>query len=248
MASTSETGHAKNVANIDELVSLVTSMGPLYNPSKASLKVPALQTLSGNARIQLSAVNIAISGVKNTTAARDVSFSGLSKYVARVANAVKATDTSEQLDVKVSEIVRKITGKRVAPKKTEEEKAALESKGEKVKEKSSSQMSYDSRLNNFDMLIKLVSGIPLYNPNEADLKVAALTVFYNDLKAKHAACIAAEITLKNARMSRDTLFYKPNTGLVDTALDIKTYIKSVFDGSSPQYKQVAKLKFIRKKS
>lgn len=30
MASTSETGHAKNVANIEELVSLVTSMRPLY--------------------------------------------------------------------------------------------------------------------------------------------------------------------------------------------------------------------------
>jgi hypothetical protein len=44
MASTSETGHAKNVANFETLISFCAGYGATYNPSKANLKVPALQT------------------------------------------------------------------------------------------------------------------------------------------------------------------------------------------------------------
>jgi len=46
MASTSETGHAKNVSNFDDLISFVTGYGTAYNPSKASIKLTALQSLS----------------------------------------------------------------------------------------------------------------------------------------------------------------------------------------------------------
>jgi hypothetical protein len=42
MASTSETGHAKNVANFQDLISFVTSYGATYNPSKNGLKLPQL--------------------------------------------------------------------------------------------------------------------------------------------------------------------------------------------------------------
>lgn len=34
MTSTTETGHAKNVANLNELVTCVTGFGSAYNPSK----------------------------------------------------------------------------------------------------------------------------------------------------------------------------------------------------------------------
>ena len=45
------------------------------------------------------------------------------------------------------------------------------------------------------------------------------------------------------RISRNNLLYKENTGLYDVALDVKNYIKSVFGATSPQYKQVSKIKF-----
>ncbi|MDX2172203.1 MAG: hypothetical protein SFY56_03740 [Bacteroidota bacterium] len=44
MASTSETGHDKNVANFENLISFCVGYGATYNPSKTSLKVPQLQT------------------------------------------------------------------------------------------------------------------------------------------------------------------------------------------------------------
>jgi hypothetical protein len=43
-------------------------------------------------------------------------------------------------------LVRKIQGVRATPKKTEEEKAAMEAEGKAPKEISSAQMSFDSRI------------------------------------------------------------------------------------------------------
>jgi len=50
MTSKSETGHDINVANLEDLISCCTGYGAAYNPSKAGLKITALQTLQTNAR------------------------------------------------------------------------------------------------------------------------------------------------------------------------------------------------------
>lgn len=42
MASTTETGHSKNVANFDDFISFVTGYGTAFDPSKASIKLTAL--------------------------------------------------------------------------------------------------------------------------------------------------------------------------------------------------------------
>lgn len=104
-------------------------------------------------------------------------------------------------------------------------------------------MSYDSRLDNFDKLIKLLASVTLYVPNEADLKVSALIALYNDLLAKNSAVVAASTPLSNARILRNEVLYKASTGLVDITLDTKTYIKSLYGATSPQYRQVSKLEF-----
>lgn len=243
MASTSETGHAKNVANFDDLISFALGYGATYNPSKASLKVTALQALSTSAKASINAVNAALPAYSNAVAARETGFEPLSKLITRVMNALKATDTTEQVDESARTLVRKIQGSRATAKKTDEEKTALAAEGKETKEISSSQMSYDSRLDNFDKLIKLLTSVTLYVPNEADLKVTALTTVYNDLKAKNAAVVTATTPLSNARISRNDILYKANTGLVDIALDTKTYLKSLYGATSPQYKQVSKLEF-----
>ena len=243
MASTSETGHAKNVANLDELISFVGGYGAVYNPSKSAIKLLALQALSTAAKTAIGAVNSANPAYSNAVAAREVAFAPLGKLTTRILNALKATDTTTQVDESAQTIVRKLQGRRATPKKTEDEVKALAAEGKEVNEISTSQMSYDSRLDNFDKLIKLLTSVPLYAPNEAELKVAALTTLYNDLKTKNATVIAAATPLSNARITRNDVMYKPNTGLVDIALDTKTYIKSVFGASSPQYKQISKLGF-----
>ena len=106
-------------------------------------------------------------------------------------------------------------------------------------------MSYDSRIDNLDKLIKLLLSVAAYAPNETELKVAALTALYTDLKAKNLAVVNADTLLSNARVARNITMYKDNIGLVDVANDVKTYVKSVFGATSPQYKQVCALKFVK---
>jgi hypothetical protein len=243
MASISETGHAKNVANFDDLISFVLGYGTAYNPSKPFIKSDALQTLSGYAKKAIDGVNAALPAYSNAVAAREAAFAPLSKLVTRVVNALKATDTTKQVDESARTFARKIQGTRATPKRKDEEKNSNSSDGKEVVEISSSQMSYDSRLDNFDKLIKLLASVSLYTPNEEDLKVTALTALYNDLKTKNSAVVTTATPLSNARISRNDILYKPNTGLVDIAMDTKTYIKSVYGATSPQYRQVSKLEF-----
>lgn len=243
MASTSETGHAKNVSNFDELISYALGYGATYNPSKATIKVTALQTLATNAKGAITAVNAAQPAYSNAVSARESAFEPLSKLATRILNALKATDTTTQVDESATTLIRKIQGTRATPKKTEAQLKALADAGTVVTESSTSQMSYDNRLDNFDKLIKLLTSVTLYAPNEADLKVTALTTLYTDLKTKNTAVVTATIPLSNARISRNDILYKTNVGLVDIASDVKVYVKSVYGASSPQYKQISKLKF-----
>ena len=243
MASTSETGHAKNVANFEKLVAETSAFGTAFNPSKAALKLAELNAQLATARAAIAAVNSAEPAYKNAVSARDAAFAPIGKLITRINNALKASDTTIQEDESALTLVRKLQGRRATAKKTEDEKKAAAAEGKEIVEISSSQMSFDSRLDNFDRLIKLLSSIPAYAPNEADLKVEALTALYNDLKAKNMAVINAETPLSTARIARNEVLYKQNTGIVDITVDVKNYVKSVFGATSPQYKLLSNLKF-----
>ena len=77
--SYSETGHAKNIANFDSLLTFVTSYGAAYNPARASIKLAALQALAVSGKAAVAAVNTALPAYSNAIAAREVAFAPLSK-------------------------------------------------------------------------------------------------------------------------------------------------------------------------
>lgn len=72
-------------------------------------------------------------------------------------------------------------------------------------------------------------------------KIASLSALRDHLKAKNSDVLPIEAQLSNDIQDR------PLTGLVDIAFDAKVYIKSVFGATSPQYKQVSKLAFVKLK-
>jgi len=245
MASTSEQGHNRNAVNYDKLIINCTSYGATYNPSKAALKIAAMQAQSTAAKNSLTTVSALTPAYKNAVTARVTAFKPLDKLITRANNALKSSETTKEVIESAQTIVRKLQGRRATPKKTEEQKKVAADAGKEIVEISSSQMSYDSRIDNLDKLIKLFSSVAAYAPNEAELKIAALTALYTDLKAKNMAVVNAETPLSNARIARNTTMYKDEIGLVDVANDVKTYIKSVFGATSPQYKQVSSLKFTK---
>lgn len=243
MASTPETGHSKNVANFESLISYVKGYGETYNPSKASIKVPALELILSKSKQAIVDIDTAQPAYTNAVSAREFAFAPLSKLITRVNNAIKATDTTDLVDESVKTIVRKLQGTRASAKISEEDKKLLAEDGKEVNQISASQMGYDNRLENLYKLIMLLNTIPEYNPNEEDLKISTLTALYEDLKTKNTAVVETTTPLSNARITRNEVMYKPLSGLVDIAFDTKVYIKSVFGPSSPQYKQVSKLEF-----
>ena len=248
MAKTSETGHAKNVANFAQLVAICTSYGAIYQPSNSAIQLQALGGVLGQAKDCLTSVNSAEGTYSNALSMRGMVFKPFRKLVTRIGNAVKSSGVSKQTKDQVAAIIRKLQGRRATPKMTDEEKQAAMSAGQEIVEVSSSQMSIDSQLENFDKLIKLLASIPEYAPNESELTVAALTALYEDMFAKNTTVINAEIPLSNLRISRNAILYNEITGLVDAAAAVKMYIKSVFEATSPQYKQVSSLRFTRYKS
>jgi hypothetical protein len=231
------------MANFNEMRSFVSTYGADYKPAKASIGLAELQTLSDDARNVLDYLNEQNSAWRNAAIERDLAFKPLNQLITRVMNALRASDTPVQADESVRTLARKIQGSRASAKLTDEEKQILATEGKETREISSSQTSFDNRMENFHRLIKLLSGFPLYAPNEPDLTVEGLSNLYEDLKIKNAAAVTAHVSVSNARIARNSIFYRVDTGLVDTALAVKAYVKSRFGASSPQYKQISKLGF-----
>ena len=245
MASTSEQGHNRNAVNFDNLIIICTSYGATYNPNKAAIKIPAMQAQAITVKNSVAGMNGLVPAYKIAVDARIAAFKPLDKIITRANNALKASDTTIEIINTAQTIVRKLQGRRATPKKTEEQKKVAADAGKEIVEISTSQMSYDSRIDNLDKLIKLLLSVAAYAPNETELKVAALTALYTDLKAKNLAVVNADTLLSNARVARNITMYKDNIGLVDVANDVKTYVKSVYGATSPQYKQVCALKFVK---
>jgi hypothetical protein len=243
MANQTETGHAKNVANFGILITSVNGFGEAYNPSKQTITTTALASLYDNAKDVMRDYN-GLSGAYGLAVAnREVAFEPLSKLATRILNALRASDVTKQVIEAAESLVRKIQGKRATPKKTEEQKAALLAEGKGTKEVSSSQMSFDNRLDSFDKLIRLLDNIPQYAPNEVELRVSTLKNYYAALSSANTAAGLAEAKLSNIRLVRNELLYKPGTGLVDITLSVKAYVKSLFGATSEQFKQISGLTF-----
>lgn len=246
MKSAIETGHAINLANLELLISRASMMDGNYNPSNAALKIESLQALYESCKNLMDVVKSAAAAYTLAVDAREAAYAEMSRLVTRTGNALKASPASDGANQAARSHIRKIQGRTTGRNKSGNVGDGEGTTGTGAK--SSSQMSFDNRLDNFGKLIEFVATVPEYNPNEKELQVAFLKTFYNELKQKNTAVITASAALNNARITRNVLMYRPKTGLVDVALGVKTYIKSVFGTGSPQYKQVASLDFQKKQS
>lgn len=246
-----ETGHAKNVANFEDLISFCLGYGVAYNPVNVNIKVPALQAKQIAALAAILTVKTTKTAFDNSTNAREIIFASLKKLSTRIVNALEATTATKQTIDDAKTVNRKMQGKRgassnkvVPPVTTTPPDPTALSVATTI---SVSQQSFDSLIDNFTKLIQVVSAEPAYLPNEVDLKVATLNTLLTNLKAANTSVIGTTTTYSNGRISRDTVLYAADTGLVDLALEVKKYVKSLFGATSPQYKQVSGLQFKKPK-
>lgn len=242
MTKTNESGHEKNVANLDVEISTAQGIGEEFLPSNPLLRIDSMLNLSSNCKNAMNAVREAFAIFKTAVTVRAEAFSKLPVLVTRILNTLIASGASTGTIDAAKSITRKILGKRAKAKMTEDEKKAADEAGKEVREASSSQMSFDNQVGNFSQLIDFLSK-QNYSPNEKDLQIESLKAFLAELKQKNAAVMEAATALYNARAFRNDLMYKEDTGLVSVARDFKAYIKGAFGASSAHFKKVSGLEF-----
>jgi hypothetical protein len=233
MASTSETGHYKNIANFHQLYTVCLTLGTAYNPSNPLLGTTSLNTLHGNA---LGLYNTSITAKGPYTLAvnaRQTEFLAMRQIATRVFHAFKATPSIDPLLVTdLKSILDRIRGERTSKALPQTENAI-----------SVSQQSYDMLYSHFSKLIALVMQVPTYSPNEIELQPTQLVTLQNQLLTRNQNTIQAALQFKAASIGRNDAIYAEPNGLVPVAKAVKSYIASAFGTSSEAYKLVKGITF-----
>ena len=238
MPSTSEKGHAKNVANFEDFISFVTAYGAPYNPSKASIKLTNLNAIFTQAKADITNVMNKTVVFNNTSNVRVTLFEPIQKLSTRLVQALASTDATSELIKDAKAVNRKLQGKRAkAIEKPTDPNAPAPNTI------SAAQLSYDQLIEHFSKLIEILKSEPTYAPNENELKIATLIAQLAALKTANTNVTNAYTAISNARIARDKTLYKEKTGMYDVTLDVKNYVKSLYGISSPEFKQLSKIKF-----
>jgi len=247
MATTTAITHKTNVSNFNKFVIEVTAFGIAYTPTKTSIMADALNTLNVKMKTVDTAETVALLDLNNARNARADIFAMSTDIITRVANAIRATDIPESTKEDLLSITSKFLG-RVRSTKKETTVAATEGQASTTTTSHGKvPQDMDSKLSYLDTLIKQITTVTAYNPNEANLKVANLTTLYDEMKVKRTAEITAEAAHDNAAITRNNVMYADITGIIDVTNDVKAYVKSLYGASSPQYKQLTTLKFTKPK-
>lgn len=254
--SSSEKGHATNLANFEDVLVRYQGFGPLYNPTRQELQLPYLQQVFQEARTALDQLIDANTTESNATNTRKATFKNLPTFVTRVINALAASGADKATMEDAKAIKRKLDGKRASKLENENnndatsesiagtnESAAENGNEAKSKQKSSSQRSYDLQVEHFARLVSLIQSMPNYNPNEPELQLGTLQSKLYELRSANTMVTIAEANVEAARRERNRIFYQEMTGLVPLALQSKLYVKSIFGATSAAYKQIHRISF-----
>ena len=240
MASNSETGHARNVANLQKLTEQVTVYS-LYNPPVDNLKVANLQTLYATASAKLNEVEDKRNANKNAITLRQSAFENLKSTCTRIINQLDILGLSQGTIDQAKSLNRTIQGgQKKATTPPEEGKEA-------TKTASTSRQSYTQQAENFGILLQLLATIPAYNPNEDDLKLANLNTYKETLMSATQSVDQTEAELNTKLIERDQILYADGTGLYTIVQNVKKYVKSLYGATSPEYANVSNIEFTNRK-
>lgn len=238
MASTSESGHAKNLANANLLNTYILQLGATYNPSNPNLLLANLQSIYTTCNTHQNAVNTSVAPYTFAVDEREAIFAPVNKKVTVIRKVYKSTEgvTPAQMEDFMT-IARKIKGTRKTAA------ASTTDATEAQTQHSTSQLSYDQRTNNYGLLISQLQNTPNYNPNETEFKIATLQAERNAMLQATQNVANTFVPLNSARANRNNSFYLSENNLVDTFNKAKDYLSTILDSKSVQYKAIAKIKF-----
>ena len=259
--SVNETGHSKNVANLFKYNLFLNTLGSSYNPTNTNITTSAITTLYTNADAKVNGTNTAFTTWKESTNQREIIFKELKKLSTKLLGALQSTGTAQQTIDDFAFLVKKFRGSTKkktttsstgrlaqpstpttdpAPSDTPPPADPLASSGS-----STSQQSFDNRIQHFSKMILLLQGQPVYIPNETDFQIPSLQTKLTTITNLNNTANTSYANLKASRIDRNTFLYASDTGMLDIIKQSKAYIKSVYGADSQQYHTANAIKFTR---
>lgn len=243
MNTSQDSGNNANIVNFQNLIQFCTNFGAAYKPTKDALKIASLESQLSTAKNLLSECTALETAYDNAVDARRDLFVPLKPLVTKIVNALSVSGVSDSIIEGAKTINRKVQGKKASTTSTTKEVTTDGTELPKPKTISSSQQSYDYMVEHLNALIELVSSHEVYDPNEDALKVSSLKSYLANLRTANINVMSSNTAWMISRANRNKCLYAEKTGLVDTALDVKNYIKAAFGTSSVEYGMVKGLNF-----
>jgi hypothetical protein len=240
MASSSETGHAINIANLKRLIDVCTAYGVKYNPSNLDLTIANLTLKWTTVGTAHSTMNTALNAAKVPINEREDLFDPLDVLTTQTLNYYKSTKALKQSKDDAKGYADKIRGVGVKVVK-------LPDGTPDPAHVSTSHQSFVQRQEAFQSLVDLYISDPLYAPNETELTTATLTTYSGDMKTANDDIGTIIEPVDALRITRDHGLYDEGTGVVDLALLAKAYSKGLWKANTPEAKQITGIKFTRPK-
>lgn len=238
MATNPETGHAKNVANFETLITYCKGYMQDYDPSNNALSIESLKALYSSAKIEINNVAVEIAPFNEVEGLRKTQFKNYKSLATKIMGALQSCGAPQTVVDDAETINRKMQGKRAPGKKIK-----LNKDGTPKNRISVSQQSYDMKIEHLDKMIELLAIEKKYKPNEEPLKVQTLRNYKQALEAINLLVKEAYVPYERALISRNKKLYTPIEGLVPTALIVKKYVMSIYGATTPEYKNIKKLSF-----
>ncbi len=237
----------KNADRYSRLVDVCTGYGGRFNPGHLTLQLKAMRALLVKAQSSLQDVSqkkVALTGITNE---RAKAFEELDKLVSQVVGTMKASRVPEDKIANARYYTRLITGvlksgtdRKPVPSEDNEEQPAV-TRGIK-------QQSYVAKAHNFMQLAHLINQeVPTYQTTLAHLQPAALLEKAEALKALNESWSQAKVAFTNARVHRDTLFYRGPESVLSIANAVKSYIRVEFGTRSEEVAQLSEISFTKRK-
>lgn len=235
-----ESGHAKNVANFEQVIIILTALGSGYNPSQALIMLAALQTKLTEAQAALAAVDTAEANKTIKVDEAQAAFDGLDKYVVNIKRIAAVEINDEAFTRDLQTLVNEFTSKSRETGLPDD--PLTPDINESRTTLSTSQRSRDNQIAHLADIIALLK-TKTYKTNDAEYDMPAIEARLADLTAKNNAAKASIAALGNAQDARDAVLYDDETGIIKLVKLIKTQLAVKPGRESAAYQQINALEF-----
>ena len=235
MASSTESGHAVNVANFDTLIQKCSVL-PSWSPSNTALLIPTLIVQHTDCKNSLDSFNTLVAAAKTPINQNHDLFEPLNKLTTRIVNFFDSTMASTQAKKDARGMANDIRGYNAKKPK------GLAPDAEWV---SQSHQSMVQKANKFKELIDFLTADGNYTPNEVALQLPTLTTLWNQFNTSLASLAAILAPIDQAEASMYRLIYGSPSGMIDMAMLAKKYAKALMGAQAIEVKAIMGIKFRR---